>query len=225
MLFGWSVCTNHRFGWHDNFAQTVVSNGTNDILSLVQFCGRSSSIVESCPVTDTGILIGLPHMDCFLFFFLIVPRRSNADTGLNAGGRWTVGRGTRDPFFVTPKQLNRQVFNPYDTNGCRDLQTWMTEAKGLKKFCQGIVSVGGGGQYTGRGHEQPEQERPEQGVVPKPTNRGNRLGTMLHQHHSMMRFLVTATNMQSIRNNHNNNNNNNNKTMMMIMTMMPDRCV
>ena len=122
LLFGWSVCTNHRFGWHDNFAQTVVSNGTNDILSLVQFCGRRSSIVESCLVIDTGILVGLPHMIvcfcCFgwiwwlwLLLSVVVPRRSNADTSTNSGGRWTVLRGTRDPFFlvVSSKQLNRQV--------------------------------------------------------------------------------------------------------------------
>ena len=45
----------------------------------------------------------------------------------------------------------------------------------MEWFCKGMV---GGGQYTGGGQEQPEQERPEQRVAPKPTNR-----TMFHHHH------------------------------------------
>ena len=83
------------------------------------------------------------------------------------------------------------------TNWCRGLQAWMTDAKGVELFCKGIV---GGGQYTGGGQEQPEQERPEQRVAPKPTNR-----TMLHHHHAafpVSRFeRETATTPQSIRNN------------------------
>ena len=76
----------------------------------------------------------------------------------------------------------------------------MTDAKGVELFCKGMV---GGGQYTGGGQEQPEQERPEQRVAPKPTKR-----TMFHHHHHAA-FPVswfereTATTPQSIRINNN----------------------
>ena len=89
----------------------------------------------------------------------------------------------------------------------------MTDARVMEWFCKGMVD---GGQYTGGGQEQPEQERPEQRVAPKPTNR-----TMLHHHHAA--FPVswfereTATTPQSIANN-------SNKTMM-IMTMIPNSAV
>ena len=88
------------------------------------------------------------------------------------------------------------------TNRCRGLQAWMTDAKGVELFCKGIVV---GGQYTGGGQEQPEQERP--------TNR-----TMLHHLSLFLDSNETTTTPQSIANN-------SNKTMMKIMTMIPDSAV